>query len=206
MLLDKSSLTVVLLGDWNKLYIQPDWIANNVYCQKEIEIGLLGQGTDLSITYRCNNIVIAPAQTQMKFTASDMESNTIDYLVSCINNFLNNAKTPVLAAYGFNCEYTENNSIQFAEMLDAIPDNSKIIRKGYTIENTKLSRTLKKNGTTLNIESSQEGTKTKIHFNEHYGEPVTAMPEIKVDMINNFLLSAKELIVALGYELEGVEE
>ena len=26
-----DSLTVVLVGDWNKLYIQPDWVANNIY-------------------------------------------------------------------------------------------------------------------------------------------------------------------------------
>ena len=31
-----DSLTVVLVGDWNKLYIQPDWVANNIYETEEI--------------------------------------------------------------------------------------------------------------------------------------------------------------------------
>ena len=138
----------------------------------------------------------------MRITASDMEKGTIEYLVSCINNFLNKATTPVLTAYGFNCEYTETDSSQFADVLDTISDNSKIIGNGYEIANTKITRTLKKKGTILNLESSQDGNITKMHFNEHHGDPVTEMPEIKVEMINRFLTAARELILALGYDLE----
>ena len=205
MLLIKSSLTVVLLGDWNKMYIQPNWVAENVYCQQEIELGVIGQGTDLSVTYRCDNILISPSQNQMMFTALNMDTTTIDRLVLCINNFLQKATTPVLTAYGFNCEFSETNSSQFADVLDTISDNSMIIGNGYEIKSTKISRTLIKGGKVLNLESSQNDDKTVMHFNEHYGNPVTEMPTIKAEMIHDFVSAAKDLILALGYDIEEAE-
>ena len=45
MVFINDSLNVVLLGDWNQLYSQPDWIAENVFEKEEMEIGLSGQGT-----------------------------------------------------------------------------------------------------------------------------------------------------------------
>ena len=41
MVFINDSLTVVLIGDWNKLYIQPHWVASNIYEAEEIEIGLM---------------------------------------------------------------------------------------------------------------------------------------------------------------------
>lgn len=58
-----DSLTVVLVGDWNKLYIQPDWMASNVFEKEEIEIGINGQGADFSVSYRRDGIIISPGQT-----------------------------------------------------------------------------------------------------------------------------------------------
>ena len=205
MNLDKSSLTVVLLGDWNKLYNQPKWTAENVYCQKEIEIGVIGQGADLSITYRCNNIVIAPSQSQMTFTALDIDSSTIGYLVTCVNNFLQKATTPELSAFGFNCEFTETNCSQFADVLDSISDNSKIIENGYEIINTKISRSLNRDGKIINLDSTQNKEKTIMHFNEHHGSPVIEMPVITVELIQNFISDAKSLLLALGYDVEEME-
>ena len=62
-----DSLTVVLVGDWNKLYIQPDWVANNIYETEEIEIGVNGQGSDFSVSYRCDNVIISPDQGKVVF-------------------------------------------------------------------------------------------------------------------------------------------
>lgn len=205
MIIRNSSLTVVLLGDWNKMYIQPDWIAQKVYCQKEIELGVIGQGTDLTVNYRSDSIVIAPSQSQMTFTALNMNNDTIERMVSCVNNFLQNATTPILTAYGYNCEFVEDDCNQFADILDTIADNGKIIESGYEIINTKISRSLSKNGTIFNLESSQDGNRTILHFNEHHGTAVTEMPIIEEENIKNFISSAKQLVQALGYDIEEIE-
>ena len=202
MKLINSSLTIVLIGDWNKLYIQPNWIAENVFCQKKIEIGVMGKGIDLSINYRCNNVLIAPSQTKMIFTALNMVDDTVERFVSCANNFLKKAKTPVLSAYGFNCEYEELDSSVFADVLDSIADNSKIIESGFQISGTKISRTLLKNDKVIILESRQNENKTIMHFNEHHGIAVEEMPVLDVDRFYDFISVTKDLVSSLGYDIE----
>lgn len=202
MFLGKDSFTVVLLGDWNKLYIQPDWISENVYEAPEIEIGVNGQGSDFSVSYKCNNIIISPTQSQVLFTALNVSESTIDYAVKCINNFLEKANTPFLMAYGFNCDYFDSDGSQFADVIDAMSDNSAIIDCGYQIRAAKVSRTLVKSGKILNVDFSLEGTNLKIHFNEHHGDLLTTMPVLEVQQVQDFLRSCNDIAVALGYEIE----
>ena len=200
MVLVKDSLAIVLVGDWNKLYIQPEWISANVYMKNEIEIGINGQGTDLQVIYKCDGVVIAPTQNQV-----NMDEKTIIALISCVNNYLKNAYTPILVAYGFNCDFIDNESSLFAEVVDSISDSLAIIGNGYEIKATTINRTIEKNGKILNIESSRTDNMTKIHFNEHNGNATDKMPEIEMDQIQAFLTSCNSLIEAFGYDLENDE-
>ncbi len=202
MKLLKDSLTVVLLGDWNKLYMQPEWIAHNIYEKKEIEIGVSGQGIDLKVTYRSNEVVIAPTQSQVTMTAINADSTALNDLVKCLNNFLNKAKTPYLIAYGLNCEFVDDDSSVFANMIDSMADSSIIIENGYEIKSSKVMRSLMKDGVMLNLETTMEGTGVRVHFNEHHGNKLTEMPSITVEQILGFLKAAKEIVIALGYEIE----
>jgi len=38
MVLIEDSLSVVLVGDWNKLYIQPDWMAQHIFEKKNLKL------------------------------------------------------------------------------------------------------------------------------------------------------------------------
>lgn len=205
MVLVKDSLAIVLVGDWNKLYIQPEWISANVYMKNEIEIGINGQGTDLQVIYKCDGVVIAPTQNQVTFTAMNMDEKTIIALISCVNNYLKNAYTPILVAYGFNCDFIDNESSLFAEVVDSISDSLAIIGNGYEIKATTINRTIEKNGKILNIESSRTDNMTKIHFNEHNGNATDKIPEIEMDQIQAFLTGCNSLIEAFGYDLENDE-
>ena len=198
----KDSFTVVLLGDWNKLYMQPDWIAQNVYEKNEIEIGVSGEGTDLSVSYRSNGVVISPKQSQITMTAPNVEIGTLDYFVNCLNNFLEKAKTPYLLAYGLNCDYVGDDSGVFATTLDSMQDNSSIIELGYEIMKSKVTITLKKGDVVLNLETTMEGSNVRMHFNEHHGDRVTQMPSITVEQVNGFFNACRNLVSALGYEIE----
>ena len=205
MVFADGSLTVVLLGDWNKFYLQPDWIASNVYEKSEIELGVKGQGIDVNVTYRCDGVIIAPSQSQMLFTAENTEKTTVEKLVRCVNNFLQGATTPVLNAYGFNCEYVDSDGSQFADIIDAMGDNSDIISCGYEIKASKVIRTLAKDERILNLESSLDGGAFVLHFNEHYGTATGEMPDITVSQIEKFLEQTSKLIRAFGYEIEDDE-
>lgn len=55
------------------------------------------------------------------------------------------AKTPILNAYGLNCDYVDSNGTQFAEVIDGMTDISGIIDCGYEIKASKITRSLFKN-------------------------------------------------------------
>ena len=78
MVLVNDSLTVVLVGDWNKLYIQPDWMASNIFEKEELEIGVNGQGTDLSVAYRGDGVIISPSQSRMVFSVINTDDDTLN--------------------------------------------------------------------------------------------------------------------------------
>lgn len=171
MLLVSDSITVVLLGDWNKLYIQPEWVANNIYENPEIEIGVEGQGADFRISYRKNSVIINPSQTQIMFTATDTTKTTLAYMAMCISNYLAKAVTPTLVAYGLNADYGDTEDTRFAETIDALPDTAAIVDLGYEVSSTQITRTILKDDKTINMTCSMDRANTTIHFNEHHAAP-----------------------------------
>ena len=107
MVLVNDSLTVVLVGHWNKLYIQPDWMASNIFEKEELEIGVNGQGTDLSVAYRGDGVIISPSQSRMVFSVINTDDDTLNTLCGCLNRFMDKAVTPNLFAYGLNVDFVE---------------------------------------------------------------------------------------------------
>ena len=200
----RDSFTIVILGDWNEWYMQPGWIAENVFEDQEMEIGVNGQGVDYAVSYKKGNIVIGPTQNQMIFSAFDATSEDLNQLVNCVNRFTKSAYTPFVFAYGFNCDYFGDDGTLFADVIDNMHDNSCLIDCGYEIASSKVTRTLAKEGRIIIFDSSLDGTEVKIHFNQHYGETIEGnqMPEITVDEVNQFLDSCHEIIHSLGYDIE----
>lgn len=196
-----DSLTIVLIGDWNRYYLQPSWIAEKVYEGKEIELGVSGQGTDFNVTYRNQGISIEPSQRQVLFSSANVDVVTLERLVKCVNNFLREAITPALDAYGFNCDYVESDRTQFADVIDHMNDNEGIIGCGYEIKEAKVTRTLAKAGRILNLESVLEVSGFRLHFNEHYEGDVVKVP-IDIKQIDDFLEESRALVKSFGYDLE----
>ncbi len=198
----ENSLTVVLLGDWCKLYMQPDWIAENIFNTSEIEIEMEAHGIDFSIAYKCSNVVINPSQQKVVFSCLNTSVETIEFLTRCVNNYIRKAQTPNLSAYGLNIDYTEDRSMLLSELFDDISDASAIIDLDYTITDTKLHRTIIKDNRVINIDYTQEQALTLIHFNEHYESPQKEDIIFDSETIFNYLERTKAILDKLGYEFE----
>lgn len=201
-----GSFTVVLLGDWNKQYIQPDWVANFVYENPEIEIGVEGIGSDFSISYRKNNVAIKPSQNKIIIALTDLNDESIVFFSNCVINYLSKAYTPVLTAYGINAEYTDEENTKLATIFDEMADFDPIIEMGYEITSTKVSRTLSRNGIIMNIESTISNSTTHIRFNEHHGTPKSdtksVEEEITPEKLRSFLKETVSIVRGLGYEVD----
>ena len=204
MVLLNDSLTIVLVGDWNKLYIQPDWMAKHVFESEEVEIGINGQGSDFTVVYRSNGVIISPDQSKLVFSVINTDNDTINDLCRFLNNFLEKAHTPQLFAYGMNIDFVEEDGSLFAEVLDSMSDTNAIIECGYEIVSTQISRTLKNAERVLNMDSHLENSKLKIHFNEHHASE-ESRPRFTIESLKGFLERCKQILQGLGYELEGDE-
>ena len=201
-----DSITIVLLGDWNKFYIQPEWIATNVFESEEMEIGIEGQDAEFHISYRNGKIVIKPSQSKITFSTMDTQDETIESLSKCVNNYLQKAVTPSLFAYGLNVDFTDDESTRFAEILDNISDATAIFELGYQIEASKISRTLSKNGKVINMNCQLVNTTTTMRFNEHHANPDCTNINITPDSILQFVDDVKQIVSQFGYELEGEKD
>ena len=199
-----SGLTIVMLGDWNKLYTQPDWIASNIFESDEMEIGVSGQDAFMDISFKCNNIVINSKQDRFVFSAMNTDIDTLNELTKIISNFSAKAHTPVMVAYGINIDYVEEDTSIFANVLDSIPDTSILINNGYQIESTEIKRALSIDDKIINMDCKQSGSILQIHFNEHH-ESSELTPKINVVVLNEFIEKCNNIVRSLGYELEGDE-
>ena len=204
MVFINDSLTVVLIGDWNKLYIQPHWVANNIYEAEEIEIGVSGQGSDFEVSYRCDNVIISPSQEKVIFSVANTDRNTLEKLSQCVNNFLKEAYTPSLIAYGINGNFIDEDGSSFAEVLDGMSDTNQILDNGYEIVTATICRTLSKNGKVINMDSKFENARLEISFNENHSNP-KEKPIFDFELLKGFIEECGEIVKGLGYELEGDE-
>lgn len=201
MFLINDSLTVVFIGDWNKLYIQPDWIANNIFEKENFEIGVNGQGSDVTISYRSDGIIISPEQSRIIFSVTTINDDIINRLCGYLDNFIKKAHTPQSFLYGLNINFMENDGIGFAEVLDSMSDANAIIENGYEIISTNISRLLKCNDTIISMDSKLENSKLNVHFNqEHSSDEIE--PNFSVEYIKDFLNKCYEILRGLGYEME----
>ena len=201
MHIKNNSLAVVFVGDWNKLYTEPDWIAKNIIQQPKVDIQVNFNNNDASFLYLGKNVIIAPQASRVVFTAMDNESQTISTLITYVNNFLEKARTPAKVSYGLNIDFSEENSITFADFLDSLPDTSSIIEAGYEIKNTVIKRTIVSGDILLNIDFTKNGRSAVIHFNEHH-ELLPEGEKITSEGISSFIDRSQEIIEALGYTME----
>lgn len=204
MVFVNDSLSIVLVGDWNKLYIQPDWIAEYVFEKSEVEIGVHGNGSDFSIMYKSDGVIISPGQSRMEFSVINTDEETLQNLSRCINNFVGKAFSPQPIVYGLNSEFIEEEGFLFAEVLDSMSDTSAIIENGYEVVSTQVSRVLRCDDKIVHMDSELENKNLKVQFNEHH-DSKGETPVFSVEMIEAFIEKCSDLLHGLGYEIEGDE-
>ena len=204
MVLKENSLVIVLVGDWNKLYIQPEWITQHVFNKNEVEMEISGRGSDFTISYKSNNVLIPATQSKMLFSATKIDKDTLQYLCLCLNNFVRQAQSAQKISYGYNVDFSDDNGSLLAKVFDSVSDNFNIVRAGYEIDSMRISQVLKRDKRKISIDSGLINNKAAIHFNEHHdGED--AGPSFCIEDINSFFCECKKILRAQGYEIEDDE-
>ena len=202
MKLRNNSITVVILGDWNKLFIQPDWVAENVFETPDIEIGINGAGSLFSVTYKKDMVLMKPTQAKVEFSIIDICDEAFRSLEKYINNYLEKAYTPSITAYGFNADYDDSEDTRLAQIFDDLSDANIVSDLGYEIKASEIKRSLMKDNKIINMQCKISHTNTTIHFNEHHPNVAEKQLEISANMLKTFLEEIEKIIQGLGYKIE----
>lgn len=197
-----GSLTVVVIGDWNRIYSKPEWIAKEIFDANEMNIKVDGWGNNFKLYFEKDNVVIIPKQERVTFRALNLKDNTLEYFIGCINNYLNKAQTPKLTAYGLNIDLHDDDSNVFADEIDQMRDINPLIEAGYEILDTRIEREIKKDDTgkiQMIVDLNKDGT-LKLHINEEYQEK--EWKPIDLDFIKKYFRHCREIAACLGYTVK----
>ncbi len=197
-----DSLSIVFVGDWNNLYLQPEWISNNIFEVPQIEIGVFGIGIDVEVSFKYNDIIIKPNRDKIIISTTNISDQIIEQLAKCASNFITRSSTPQKVAYGYNITYIDSEDMQLAETFDRISDSSQIVDLGYEIISSNIHRKIMKDEKIINIDCLLENSNSKFIFNEHHEEQDMKSIFIDKNTINSFLGETKSILIGMGYEIE----
>ena len=197
-----DSLSIVFVGDWNNLYLQPEWISNNIFEVPQIEIGVFGIGIDVEVSFKYNDIIIKPNRDKIIISTTNISDQIIEQLAKCASNFITRSSTPQNVAYGYNITYIDSEDMQLAETFDRISDSSQIVDLGYEIISSNIHRKIMKDEKIINIDCLLENSNSKFIFNEHHDEQDVKNIFIDKNTINGFLGETKSILIGMGYEIE----
>ena len=200
-----GSISIVLRGDWNSYYLQPQWISEKICESEEMEVGFKVEGYKTSISYRKNNVTIDPRPDAMIFTAQTTDEEVLKTLTAFVTNFLATTETPAPIIYGLNVKYHESDTTSFAIVVDSISDSDKISDCGYIIEETHISRKITKDDKVLNVTFDMNTTGLTVSFNEHHTD-YDENSKISYEDVKSFLDRTSFLLSKLGYSIEGMED
>lgn len=199
MRINTESFAIVLIGDWNKLYTRPDWIAENVYKENEMEVGVEGVGADFSIAFKKNDVVIRPTQEKMVFSTLNLKDETLEKMCKALNNFVNEATSAISIRYGFNCQFTDEDRTNYYGMLDSISDTENLVAEGIRIIKTEISRVLEVDQRVVQLEFGENDGNVVVSLNEHHE---AWEGDINTEMIRQFVQRCENVLQIMGYEME----
>lgn len=203
-----GSLSFVILGDWNKYYLTPAWLAQNVFSVEKVEIELnLGQGPAYSANIKNDGVSVQPTQDRIIFSCNDFDEAKISNFENAYMAFLRNASSPQIKAFGFNVQFIEEDVRIFSEVIDNLPDSDRYIEAGVTLQGTQIVRNMSYNDKEFSITFAAKGAALTIsvNMNKECGFPSSEI-EVGSGAVNSFLADAKNILSAGGYVLEEEEE
>lgn len=193
--------TIVVTGGWNAQIFNPEWVGENLFETKELEIQLVFQGNNFFPSLKSPDLIFSPTNSQIVCGVSSINENVLIKAESLIIKTLRMLQHTPIYAVGINFGFSEENPS--SELLDIFNfnDNVKFIDSNYSIKQNQIYRQIEIDGQTLNLrqilnEDSAEPMIT--HFNFHKEVLKT---EIAADWLKNKFIECKAITYHLLKEI-----
>lgn len=205
MNIQADSLTFVIVGDWNKFYTNPSWLAQNVFKLEQVDLELgYTPGVKFTVILGDTSCSIQPATNKFVVTSANLQAETIRRFDEVCANLVDNAKSPFIQAYGYNIKFLENGDNAFTGVIDNLPDSDALASIGASLETASISRRINYHNVTLNVTNTidRKGVQ-ELSINQHTecncNSDTIKLPENSAD---SFLRLIQEFLQNTGFTIE----
>lgn len=209
MKINDKSFSIIITGDWSSTFARPDWIAKNVFQADQIELSIENYNKFIKLSCKYQDVIVMVTEDRACFSLETINDDSISSMCLFINNFINKSYSPFIGSYGLNISYFDKDVFNFAKTLDNMDDQIKLSSKGYEIINTKIIRSIKKDGKIFNINLrienlGNENQKLVFDINNHYNlKDKNVQITFNKDFIKSFFEDCEQLLSTYEFELEG---
>ncbi|MBQ3460315.1 MAG: hypothetical protein IJH14_06560 [Solobacterium sp.] len=201
----ENTLSIVFVGDFNRKYINFDWLSKNVFKESSIEMGVSIQDEQATISYGVDDIIIIPNQKKIVFQIKGMNDNKLEHFSECVCSFLNNIPERLISAYGINSNYTEEDTLLISKEIDSLDSQKGLVRNGFNLLGMTSRRQIEKKDIIYNISISTNTNMTSISINEDY-QGIKENPKINKETFIKHFERTKEIIESFGFIMEESED
>lgn len=193
MRIKDESWTIVLVGNWNKYILSPEWAAKNIFGETKLDIEFaLNLGLPPRYTSEQSHIRMIPAEDRVVFVALKSDDKSVRPDDECLQKMENFARTVVdtlgytpISAFGINFSFIEDTKkIDLTEFFD-LSDNKALSDFGCQFTGNEIKRRVIVDNRTLWFTISQKGEEAFFDFNFHYD--VTDATEAKAKIENTII-------------------
>lgn len=160
--------TTVIPGSWNLAILNFDWVAREIFEQKDINVALaVGPGLP-QVTFTAGNVSLRPTADRVIFSARDASDKALSTIESFATKLLEKLPQTPVSAVGVNFGFIEETPDADTLEMFKIVDTNKISDAGYVIRETSIIRSVLIDDVRVNFKSVNDNNgAVSFHFNFH---------------------------------------
>jgi hypothetical protein len=179
---DLDHWSLVVVGKWNTAILSPDWLAKEVFKQREVQImyPVLGGGPPI---FEAVDIRVIVSRDRVALSPRKDDEKLLSHIESASRHILNTLPHTPISAFGENFYYTVQGPPKQLSEVFGFPDAECLSQQG-TITEMSLRRTIDLKSCKLNL-TIASGEPFRIELNYHY--EVDEAPQAAQAMENTFV-------------------
>lgn len=203
MKIKNESLSLIIVGNWNRNIFTPEWVSKNIYdtdqVQVEFPFNVIGP-----MRFEHQKIRLIPASNRLLFVALDDSVETLERMESMASKIGGLLPHTPVTAFGMNFGFSETigNNISLLSIF-SISDNEKLGEFGAEIKTCQIARKIIIDGNTLNFSISKDTVDFVFDFNFHFD--IKQLSDISTILTGKKINQFKDLassILKNAYDLE----
>lgn len=167
MTLKEESISIVIVGNWNKYILNPKWLSENIFDNKEIEVKL-SINFDKPPIMSIENIRFIPAQNKVYFFALDKTPETLKYLSKKAYKLIETLEHTPISTFGTNVEYVTDYNGNIDNLINT--NDEEIFKKMDSFKEieTSILKTFEYNDKIINLNIKNNRKIVEFSFNFVY--------------------------------------